>query len=67
MKAYIIREKCLSESNICPPMKNCPNKCFSYIEDEEEPLGGRIEIDFEKCVGCGKCVTDCCGDCIELR
>jgi formate hydrogenlyase subunit 6/NADH:ubiquinone oxidoreductase subunit I len=48
-------------------MKACPNSAFSYIEDEDEPIGGRIEIDYEKCEGCAKCVDICCGHCIEMR
>jgi ferredoxin len=48
-------------------MKECHVKAFSYVEDENEPIGGRIEIDPEKCDGCGKCVALCCGNCIEMR
>lgn len=48
-------------------MKACPNKAFTYVEDDDEPIGGRIEIDYEKCKGCGKCAECCCGHCIEMR
>jgi len=36
-------------------------KCYS------DNLGSRMEIDHEKCTGCGICVSLCCGDCIELN
>ena len=67
MKPYVIKEKCFVQPNICPPIKSCPGGAFSYVEDEDEPIGGRIEIDYEKCDGCGKCVGLCCGDCVEMR
>jgi Pyruvate/2-oxoacid:ferredoxin oxidoreductase delta subunit len=37
------------------------------VEDENEPLGSRMEIDSKKCNGCGICVPLCCGTCIEMR
>ncbi len=67
MKPYIDREKCAAQQVICPPLTDCPKMAFSYVEDEDEPLGGRLEIDLEKCDGCGICVDICCGHCIELR
>ena len=67
MKPFIVKERCAAQPDICPPMKACPNSAFSYVEDEDEPIGGRIEIDLEKCGSCGKCVDICCGHCIEMR
>ena len=67
MKAYIIKKKCAAQPDICPPLTKCPVKAFSYIEDEDEPLGGRMELDTDKCTGCGECVGLCCGNCIEMR
>lgn len=67
MRPFIIKEKCAAQPDICPPMKECPNHSFSFTEDEDEPIGGRIEIDLEKCEGCGQCVSLCCGSCIEMR
>ncbi|MDR3645262.1 MAG: hypothetical protein P4M02_09345 [Clostridia bacterium] len=67
MKAVIIKQKCPAQPNICQPMKNCPSSAISYIEDEEEELGGRMEVDAGQCTGCGACVPLCCGDCIEMR
>ena len=37
-----------------------------YVEDEGEPLGGKILFDAEKCDGCGLCVAKCCGHAIEM-
>ncbi|MCL2774849.1 MAG: 4Fe-4S binding protein [Oscillospiraceae bacterium] len=67
MKAYIDKQKCSSEPRICKPIAECPEKAISWIEDDEEPLGSRMEIDEEKCTGCGICVPLCCGDCIEVK
>ena len=67
MKPFIIKGKCAAQPQICPPMKECIGKAFSYTTDDDEPIGGRIEIDLEKCTECGKCVELCCGSCIELR
>jgi NAD-dependent dihydropyrimidine dehydrogenase PreA subunit len=66
-KAYIVKKKCAAQPVICKPMQQCPEKAFSFIENEDEPLGGHMELDGEKCTGCGICVTLCCGDSIELR
>lgn len=67
MKAYIDRRKCASDNRICKPLKECPAGAISWTEDEDEPIGSRMEIDPEKCDGCGICVSLCCGNCIELR
>jgi Pyruvate/2-oxoacid:ferredoxin oxidoreductase delta subunit len=67
MKPFIIKERCAAQPDICPPMKACPKNAFSYVEDEDEPIGGIIVIDLEKCGGCGKCAEICCGHCIEMR
>jgi len=52
---------------IIPPIKECPEKAVTFVEDEDEPIGGRIVIDDEKCTGCGLCVNICCGHCIEMK
>ena len=56
-----------SDSRVCKPLKECPAGAISWIEDEDEPLGSRWEIDPEKCVGYGICVPLCSDNCIELR
>ncbi len=67
MKPFIIRERCAAEPRICPPIRECPRQAVSYVEDENEPIGGRIVFDYDKCDGCGACVAICCGNCIEMR
>lgn len=67
MKAYIDKRRCASDARICKPLKECPQGAIAYVEDEEEPLGSRMEVREELCTGCGLCVDLCCGSCIELR
>jgi ferredoxin len=52
---------------MCKAIPACPNGAISYVEDEEEPLGGRIVFDQSKCKGCGKCAEECCGKAIEMK
>lgn len=66
MKAYIDKQKCASDPRMCNPLKQCPAGAISWIEDDDEPLGSRMEVDDDKCSGCGSCVGSCCGNCIEL-
>jgi len=67
MKAYVDKRKCYSDNRLCKLITECPVQAIQWIEDEDEPLGSRIEIDEEKCTGCGICVPLCCGACIELK
>ena len=67
MKPWIDKARCAAEPKICPPIKECPAQAVSYVEDEDEPIGGRIVIDAELCTGCGLCVNICCGHCIEMK
>lgn len=67
MKAYIEKQKCASDDRICRPLKECPSDAITWVEDNDEPLGSRMEIDYEKCDGCGICVEICCGGCIVLK
>lgn len=67
MKASIDKSKCASDNRICKPLKECPAGAIQWIEDDGEPLGSRMEIDIERCSGCGICVELCCGHCIEMK
>lgn len=67
MIAYIDKQKCAADYRICKPLTECPTAAISSVEDEDEPLGSRMEIDPVKCNGCGICVPLCCGTCIEMR
>lgn len=67
MKPYIIKRKCPAQKDICKAIQACVRDAIHYVEDEHEPLGGRIVFDYAQCDGCGLCVTECCGAAIELR
>jgi Pyruvate/2-oxoacid:ferredoxin oxidoreductase delta subunit len=67
MKPYIIKRKCPAQKDICKALSACPRGAIHYVADEQEPLGGRMVFDYDKCDGCGLCVTECCGAAIELR
>lgn len=67
MTAYIDKSKCASDNRICKPLKECPTGAITWIEDDDEPLGSRMEVDSESCNGCGICVELCCGHCIEMK
>lgn len=67
MTAKIDKQKCASDNRICKPLTLCPEKAIVWIEDEDEPLGSRMEVIEEKCTGCGICVSLCCGNCIEIK
>lgn len=67
MVAVIDKQKCASDPRICKPLKECPEHAIAWVEDEEEPLGSRMELDTNKCNGCGICAELCCGHCITLE
>lgn len=67
MRPYVNDRKCYVDPNLCTAIKGCENNAISYIEYEEEPLGGKIIFDYEKCVGCGTCANICCGDAIDMN
>ena len=67
MLAYIDKRKCASDKRICKPLRECPTGAITWMEDEDEPLGSRMEIDSKICKGGGICVPLCCGNCIEMR
>lgn len=45
MKAYIDKARCMSDNRICKPLLECPQSAISWVEDDDEPLGSRMEID----------------------
>ena len=66
MKPVINKRKCPAQKDVCKVIAACPPHAISYVEDENEPLGGKIIIDEALCDDCGVCVTECCGKAIEI-
>lgn len=66
MKPVINKRKCPAQKEICKAIPACLNQAISYVEDENERLGGKIVIDYELCSGCGICAEECCGHAIEM-
>lgn len=45
-----------SGSPVC--ITYCPvDECMYWIEDEDHPPFGRIEVDYQTCIGCKQCLT----------
>lgn len=65
MKPYIIAKKCPAQNTICTAIKSCQQNAVSYIEDNDEPLGGRIVFNYDK--GCGTCVKVCSSQVIGMK
>jgi len=67
VKPVLNKRRCSAQAQICLAIPACPQQAVSYVLDEEEPLGARIEIDYARCDGCGRCAEECCGQAIEMR
>jgi Pyruvate/2-oxoacid:ferredoxin oxidoreductase delta subunit len=67
LKPLLDERKCPMQGQICKAIPACTEGAILYIADKAAPLGGRIVFDYEKCNGCGLCVTECCGAAIELK
>jgi NAD-dependent dihydropyrimidine dehydrogenase PreA subunit len=67
VKPYLISRKCPAIKDMCKAIEACSCGAILYVEDETEPLGGRIVFDQDKCDACGLCATECCGAAIEMR
>jgi Pyruvate/2-oxoacid:ferredoxin oxidoreductase delta subunit len=67
MQAVLNKRKCAAQKDICRPIQVCPTQAILYIEDENEPLGGKIVIEAALCNGCGLCVPECCGSAIDMK
>jgi Pyruvate/2-oxoacid:ferredoxin oxidoreductase delta subunit len=67
MKPVINKRRCSAQKDICTALKVCSQGAMQYVEDEEEPLGGRIVIDYGLCDECGLCAAACCGQAIDMK
>jgi len=67
MKPVLNKRRCSAQEQICLAIPACSQRAVYYVQDEEEPLGGRIEFDYTRCDGCGKCAEECCGQAVEMR
>jgi Pyruvate/2-oxoacid:ferredoxin oxidoreductase delta subunit len=67
MKPVLDERKCPMQGQICKAIPACSEGAILYIADKAAPLGGRIVFDYEKCNECGLCITECCGNAIELK
>ena len=53
MLPVINKRKCPAQKDVCKVITACPTHSISYIEDANEPLGGKIIIDEASCNLCG--------------
>jgi len=67
MTPSINKRKCPAQNDLCQAIPACPSQAISYQADENEPLGGKILVDSEKCNDCGACVQACCGQAMEIQ
>ena len=66
MYPQLIKRRCPAQQAMCKAIAACPTGAIYYVADEQEPLGGKILFDYDKCDGCGKCASECCGSAIEM-
>jgi Pyruvate/2-oxoacid:ferredoxin oxidoreductase delta subunit len=66
MKPRLIAKLCPAQRDLCKAIPACTAGAIYYVEDENEPLGGKILFDDTRCDGCGDCVEACCGHAIEM-
>lgn len=66
MRPQLIARRCPEQRDLCQAMKACVAGAIYYVEDVNEPLGGKILFDDERCNACGLCVTECCGRAIVM-
>ncbi len=49
MTPTINKRKCPAQNEICKAIPACPTGAIIYVEDEQEPLRGKIVIDAALC------------------
>lgn len=67
MLLVIDKKRCPAQQGLCKAIPACPVQAILYVVDENEPLGGRIEIDDTLCTECGACIEACCGKAISMN
>lgn len=67
MTAVLIKRKCPAQNDLCQAIPACPTGAIYYQADDNEPLGGKILIDKDRCNDCGTCVQACCGQAIKIQ
>ena len=67
MQPYLISKKCPAQKDLCRAIQACPTGAVNWVADAQEPLGGRIEFNYDECIECEACANECCGNAIELR
>lgn len=60
--AYIIESKC-DKSPFCPSKRVCPTKAIV----REGFFMGRVFVNEENCIGCGKCIQVCPHNAITFK
>ncbi len=65
MTPTINKRKCPAQNELCKAIPACPTGAITYVEDEQEPMGGKIVIDVALCNDCGACIEACCGQAID--
>ena len=67
MQPHLIARRCPAQKDLCKAIEACATGAIYYVEDQQEPLGGKILFDYDRCDGCGLCVPACCGQAIEMK
>lgn len=65
MKKAVLNEASCDKSPFCGAKRACPVNAISFVK--EGIFNGKIEIDKEKCIGCGKCVNYCPHGAISMK
>lgn len=67
MRPQLIKRRCPAQKELCKAIQACETGAIYYVQDDQEPLGGKILFDYAKCDECGRCATECCGKAIEMK
>ncbi|OGO76683.1 MAG: 4Fe-4S ferredoxin [Clostridiales bacterium GWB2_37_7] len=65
MKNAVLNEAKCDKAPYCGAKRACPAGAINFIK--EGILDGKIQIDKDKCIGCGKCVNACPHSAISMK